>query len=121
MKLLRKYRLVEGRIGNLYLAMSLAKDMEDKARYIKNKGFDNKYYQDLIIEYLERFGSAKKSDLRELLLNKLPETMTEDQKEKKISNLTDAMKRKGVIRSDSTNKRKASIVLTSDYRSKLKS
>ena len=120
-KLLRKYRLVEGRIGNLYLAMSLAKDMEDKARYIKNKGFDNKYYQDLIIEYLERFGSAKKSDLRELLLNKLPETMTEDQKEKKISNLTDAMKRKGVIRSDSTNKRKASIVLTSDYRSKLKS
>lgn len=115
-KLLRKYKLVEGRSGNLYLSISLAKNKEDKAAYIKNKGFDNKYYQDLIVEYLEKFGSAQKADLRELLFNKLPESMTEEQKEKKISNLTDAMKRKGIVQSDSTNRRKASIVLTTEYK-----
>lgn len=115
-KLLRKYKLVEGRVGNLYLAMSLAKNKEDKAAYIKNRGFDNKYYQDMIIEYLEKFDSAKKSDLRALLFSKFPESMTEAQKEKKISNLTDAMKRKGIVQSDSANRRKAGIVLTSEYK-----
>jgi len=115
-KLLRKYKLVEGRVGNLYLAISLAKDKEGKAAYIKNKGFDNKYYQDLIIEYLEKFGRAEKSDLRELLYNKLPETMTENQKDKKVSNLTDSMKKKGIIRSESTNRRRTGIVLTCEYK-----
>lgn len=49
---LRKYNLVEGRVTNLFLSAPLAKTTEEKAEYIKYKGFDNKYYQDMIVDYL---------------------------------------------------------------------
>ena len=52
---LRKHKLVEGRAGNLFLAAPLAKSDDDKAKYIKNKGFDNKSYQDLILDYIQKF------------------------------------------------------------------
>ena len=53
---LRKHKLVEGRVNNLYLAAPLAKTEEDKVQYIKNKAFDDKYYQDMIVNYLREFG-----------------------------------------------------------------
>ena len=52
---LRKHKLVEGRANSLYLAAPLAKSDDEKAEYIKNKGFDNKYYQDLIMDYINKF------------------------------------------------------------------
>ena len=81
---LRKHKLVEGRANSLYLAAPLAKSDDEKAEYIKNKGFDNKYYQDLILDYISKFGKASKQQIRILLADKLPETMTEEQKERKI-------------------------------------
>ena len=52
---LRKYHLVEGRVGNLYISAPLAKSDDEKAEYIKKKGFDNQYYQDIS----QRFNSSK--------------------------------------------------------------
>lgn len=53
---LRKHKLVEERVNNLYLAAPLAKTEEAKVHYIKNKAFDDKYYQDMIVNYLREFG-----------------------------------------------------------------
>lgn len=97
---LRKYHLVEGRAGNLYLAAPLAKTDAEKAKYIKNKGFDNKYYQDLILDYVRQFGKANKQQIRILLADKLPSTMTEEQKERKILYLLTQLKNKGEIERD---------------------
>ena len=101
---LRKYNLVEGRVTNLYLAAPLAKTTEEKADYIKHKGFDNKYYQDMIVDYLEQFGKANRADFRELLVDKLPDGLTEKQKNRKILTLLTALKRQGIITTDSDNK-----------------
>ena len=97
---LRKYNLVEGRADNLYLAAPLAKSDSDKAQYIKNKGFDNKYYQDLILDYIQKFGKASKQQIRVLLADKLPDTMTDEQKERKITYLLTMLKDMGEIERD---------------------
>lgn len=101
---LRKYQLVEGRVTNLYLAAPLAKTTEEKADYIKHKGFDNKYYQDLIIDYLQQFGQANRAELRKLLLDKFPDGLSEKQKDRKILTLLTALKRRGIITTDSNNR-----------------
>lgn len=101
---LRRFKLVEGRVTNLVLAAPLAKTTEEKADYIKRKGFDNKYYQDMIVDYLEKFGQANKADLRKLLMDKFPDGLEEKQKERKILTLLTALKRQGVITTDSDNK-----------------
>ena len=101
---LRKYNLVEGRVTNLYLAAPLAKTTEEKADYIKHKGFDNKYYQDMIVDYLEQFGKANRADFRELLVDKFSDGLTDKQKDRKILTLLTALKRQGIITTDSDNK-----------------
>lgn len=102
---LRKHKLVEGRINSLYLAAPLAKTAEDKAQYIKNRAFDNKYYQDMIVNYLREFGKANKAALRDLLIDKFPDTLSASQKERKVLTLLTALKRKGIITTDSENKK----------------
>jgi ATP-dependent DNA helicase RecG len=109
---LRKYKLIEGRIGNLYLAAPLARTAEEKAAYIKNKGFDNKYYQDMIIDYLEKYGKANKASLRILLEDKLPESLSKDQKERKILTLLTGLKKKGLISRESDSRKTSWWVLT---------
>ena len=108
---LRKYHLVEGRVTNLYLAAPLAKTTEEKADYIKHKGFDNQYYQDMIVDYLQNFGQANKADFRKLLLDKLPDGLSEKQKERKILTLLTALKRQGIITTDSDNRQTSHWIL----------
>ena len=104
---LRKHKLVEGRADNLYLAAPLARSDDDKAKYIKNKGFDNKYYQDLILDYISKFGKASKQQIRILLADKLPETMTEEQKERKITYLLTMLKDADEIERDGNSRQLA--------------
>lgn len=90
---LRKLRLVEGRVSNLYLSANVSKNIEDEAQYIKNKGFNDQYYKDLIINYLKEFKSAKKKDIRTLLWDKLPDVLDDKQKERKIGNLLASLRK----------------------------
>ena len=90
--------MVEGRYPNLFISHKIAKATEQKANYIKAKAFDEKYYQDLIIEFLRKHKEASKVDFDELLLNKLSDILTKDQKKNKIRNLKNKMKNLGIIR-----------------------
>lgn len=111
---LRKLKLVEGRITNLYLSADASKCIKREADYIKNKGFDDQYYKDLIIKYLEQYGTAKKKDIRDLLWDKLPEILEDKQKEAKIRNLLAALRKKEVIKTDSENHQKSNWILVDD-------
>ena len=108
---LRTLKLVEGRITSLYLSASAAKSIDESTSYIKNKGFDDKYYKDLIVEYLKQYNKARKKDIRELLWNKLPDSLTDVQKENKIHNLLGALRRQGIIKKDSENQQHSSWIL----------
>ena len=108
---LRSFKLVEGRLSSLYLSASAAKSIDESASYIKNKGFDDKYYKDLIVEYLKKYERAKKKDIRDLLWDKLPNVLNDTQKENKIRNLLSAMKKKDIIEPDSSNQQKSYWIL----------
>ena len=108
---LRSLKLVEGRINSLYLLVSAAKSIDESTNYIKNKGFDDKYYKDLIVEYLKQYKKAKKKDVRELLWDKLPDALSNLQKENKIRNMLTALRKQGIIDTDSENQQKSHWIL----------
>jgi ATP-dependent DNA helicase RecG len=112
LKLLRSLGVVEGRVPNIYISAQIAEIIDEKAQYIRNKGFDDDYYKQLIIEYLTQFGSGKKKDFMELLLGKLPEVLGKTQKENKVKNLLKSLKNSGVIKLDVGNPRTASWILS---------
>lgn len=108
---LRKHNLIEGRVNSLYLSAEVAQTIQEEAQYIKNKAFDDQYYRDMIIDYLEKFEKAQRKDIRKLLWDKLPAVLTEQQKERKILTLLTALKRAGKIETDSDNKQLSNWVI----------
>ena len=94
---LKKLGLIEGRTPRLFISAKLADAAGQKARYIRNRGFDDSYYQQLVLEYLTTYGQATRADLDALLLAKLPEVLSPEQKAHKLKNLLQAMRRGGLV------------------------
>ena len=113
-KHLRKLKVIEGKSPNIFLSASVSETIGEQSQYVKNKAFNDQYYRDLIVKYLEQYGSAKKRDIRELLWDKLPEVMDDKQKESKVKNLLAQMRRMGIITTDSENQQKSSWILVKD-------
>ena len=65
---------------------------------LKNKSFDDDYFKKLIIDYITNFGKATRQEITALLENKLPETLSKQQKFDKITNLLSSLKKKGIIK-----------------------
>lgn len=113
---LRKMKLIEGKMPNLYLASNVASLLDEQDRYIKNKAFDDQYYKDLIVSYLKKFEKAQKKDIIKLIAPKLSDVLDEKQKENKVRNLLSVMKTEGIIDTDSDNKRRANWILIKKIR-----
>lgn len=84
---LKKQRLIEGRYPNLFVAAKIASATGMKAKHIRDRGFDKKYYQDMILALIREHGPVKRQDIDELILPKLPEVLSQKQKKAKIHNL----------------------------------
>lgn len=96
-KLLKAKRLIEGRKPNFFIAKPVAQQTGQKASYSKNKAFEKQYYLDLILKALGEHGSLSRRDIDELLWNKLPEWMDEQQKKNKVGNLIRELRGAGKI------------------------
>ena len=93
--MLRKDKLIEGRYPNIYVSKGISEIVNDKVAYTKKSGFDDQYYKDLVLKYINNFGSITKKDLDALLMNKLPDNLSDAQKERKIRYLvSDVLHRK---------------------------
>jgi len=103
-KTLKGKKLIEGRKPNFYISLDVAKLTGEKEDYIKLKGFNEDYYADLITKYLKKFKKATRSDIKELLFDKLPDILSEKQKDDKIKNLLQKMKGQSTIKLDETRK-----------------
>jgi len=111
-KFLKAKKLIEGRKPNYYVVASLADLSGEKVQYIKNKGFKDGHYKKLIIDYIDKFGSASRQDIDALLLDSLPQVLTDKQKQKKITNLLTVLHQKeGLIENISKSRRYSSWVL----------
>lgn len=101
-KRLKEMGLVEGRRPNLYLSFKAAAATDNekqKAQYIKNRSFDDEHFREMILSYLDTYKIATKSEIVELLKDKLSDTLNDIQKVKKISNLIQDLRRSGKIES----------------------
>lgn len=94
---LKSKRLVEGRRPNYYIGIKVAQNTGQKAAYSKNKAFDKSYYLDLIEKSIREHKSLDRSDVDQLLWNKLPDWMDEKQRKVKINNLLSELRRGGKI------------------------
>ena len=68
----------------------------------------------LIVNYLKQYGRATKTQFRDLLLEKLPDSLNEAQKERKIGNLLTSLRKQGRIRFVGHEGRQAIRALTID-------
>jgi ATP-dependent DNA helicase RecG len=96
-KHLKSRQLIEGRKPNFHIAKHIAKQTDEMASYIKNKGLDNQYYKDMILQCLNDFYTVKRSDIEDLLLDKLPDVLSEQQKKNKVRNLLQSLRRENKI------------------------
>lgn len=110
-KHLRKLGIIEGKMPNVYVSAKIAETIDDKAQYIKNKGFNDDAYCKWIMTYLETYHQASKQDFIELLKDKLPDSLDYKHKESKIKYLLQKMKHDGIITTNNDNKRIAKWIL----------
>ena len=96
-KHLRHAGLIEGRKPNLYVSASVAKATDSKATYIRMRAQDDDYYAKLVMDYLQQYDHASKKEIKQLLLNKLSDALTEKQKSNKINNLLTKLRLSGKI------------------------
>lgn len=99
-RILKAKKLVEGRRPNLFVSAEIAAATETKEEYIKKRAFDKEHYTRMVVAYLKKFGSATRPELRKLLMDKISDALSEQQKENRIKNLLQTMKKEGVIEAD---------------------
>jgi ATP-dependent DNA helicase RecG len=101
-KTLKGLQLIEGRSPRYFISAKVADAAGQKARYIHNRGLDDGFYRKLIEDYLRKYGRATRQDLDNLILPKLPDVLDADQKQNKLRNLLQAMRRAELIQRDGT-------------------
>ena len=60
---------------------------------------------------MKQYEKAKKKEIRELLWDKLPDVLSDSQKENKMRNLLTSLRKSGVIDKDSSNQQTSNWVL----------
>ena len=104
-KSLRQLGVIEGKAPNYYVSFGIAEIIDTRTQYIKNKAMDDQYYRDLIVSYLQQFGSGTKDDFMKLLQDKLSDVLDDKQKDNKVRYLLTSMQKKGKIERTIPNKR----------------
>jgi ATP-dependent DNA helicase RecG len=95
---LKKLGLVEGRYPNIFISARVAAAIGQKAKHIRYRGLNHQYYRDLIIELIRQHGPVPREEINRLLLDKLPEGLTSEQKAMMIHNLLSDLRIKGAIK-----------------------
>lgn len=99
-KRLRAAKLVEGRYPNLVVAAAVAAVTGEKAKHIRDRGFNSQYYRDLIVALIRKHQPVSREDIDRLLLDKLPEVLSDEQKRNRIHNLLRHLATAGQIRNE---------------------
>lgn len=102
-KYLRKKKYIEGRKNNLFLSKNITRSTGNvglKSTYVKNKSFDDEYFRRLIVQYIQKFGSASRAEIVMLLKDKLSDALTDSQKENKITNLLSYLRIHHIIKTN---------------------
>lgn len=94
---LRHRGLIEGRKPKLHVAADVAAATDTQAEYIRHRAFDDRYFCDLILDYLKTFKEGQRADFERLLEGKLSDLLDAKQKKIKIMNLLQRLRKTGQI------------------------
>lgn len=98
-QILKRRKLIEGRKPKFNISENVAVKTKQVGTYLKTRGFDNEYYKKLVLEFiLKNKNGSTKAEIRDLLWNKLPELLSENQKETKISNILRELRKENKIK-----------------------
>lgn len=95
-KRLKAADLVGGRYPNLVVGAAIAAATGQEAKHILNSGFDNQHYRDLIVKLVRKHQPVTREKIDEMLLDKLPEVLSKEQKLTKIHNLLSSLSGKRI-------------------------
>jgi len=90
-KLLKKKALIEGRKPNYFISAEVAEITNQKVSYTRNKGLNKEFYKEFVIQHIINHGFAAREEINQLLIDKLPDLMTDKQKKKKVENILQEM------------------------------
>jgi ATP-dependent DNA helicase RecG len=93
---LRKAKLLDGRKPKYFVSANIAALTGLQAQYTLNKGLDDLHFKKLILAHIKKFKSVPAKDLRTLLFAKLPDSLSDAQKQSKVKNLLTALRTQGV-------------------------
>ena len=102
---MKHQKLIDGRYPNIFISAHVARQTEQQDTYIKNKAFDDEYYKDLILKYIEEYKEVERKDIDKLLLPKMSDVLDDSQKKRKIGNMLVALSKQNLI----SNNRKGSM------------
>lgn len=102
--LLRKKRLIEGRKNQLIISKDVARAAGAEIQYSLDKGLDDKYYKDLLMQAFQSHGQLRRTQINQLLMTKLPDSLNEKQKYRKIGNILTYLRKNGCVRTESKSK-----------------
>ncbi len=89
---LRREDLIEGRKPNYHVSASVAETTKTQTSYTLARGMDDPQLKELIKSHLKTFPGSVRPDLDRLLLPLLSSSLTDKQKNDKVTNLLSAMK-----------------------------
>lgn len=95
--MLRKRKLIEGRLPHIYIAKDIAQVTDQKIEYTKHKGLDEKKCEALLLDSLKDHGSLTKPEIVRLLWDVLPDQLNDKQREYKINNFLRKLRKKGLV------------------------
>lgn len=96
-EVLRKDKLIEGRYPRVYVSSNIAEIVGEKVEYMQNKGLNNKFYMDYILEYLKTFKYATRKDINNLIYPKLPDILDNEGKDRRVKYLLTKLRKDNKI------------------------
>ena len=96
--LLRKRKLIEGRLPHIYVSKDIAQATDRKVEYSKHKGLEFKKCKALLLEALEDHHTLSREEIDKLWWNLLPDTLSDKQKKSRVGNMLTKMREEGAIK-----------------------
>ena len=93
---LKRAGLIEGRKPNWHVSALVASLTDRRVEYTRTRGLDDLHFKRLVVQHLKKFDSATGDELRKLVLDKLPDVLTDAQRRSKAGNLLTTLRKRGV-------------------------
>lgn len=96
---LKSKKLIEGGLRHPFVSEDVAAATDTRTEYIRKRSFDRRHFKDMIVEYLKKFRVADKKTIENLILDKVSDALSDEQKHLFVKNLLQDLRKEGIITS----------------------